>query len=182
MPPPANGQPLAKGARRVYRPLRNNWQMTKQEVAALTKKDVFGPPSAMAGNKTPDTDYLVGKTLTLRFDNGVAAEYKFDAIDTLHWRRPGESAWHEERYEAWESAPGVVMFGHLLTGAPQNDCYKLVADFDHGLVTCIHGTIGSRYIANEAQAETWFGVIERDGTTPHQYSRPQLPDSVSDRP
>ena len=28
MPAPANGQPLAKGARRVYRPMRNGWQMS----------------------------------------------------------------------------------------------------------------------------------------------------------
>ena len=181
MPPPTNGQPLAKGARRVYRPARNNWQMSKEEVAALTEKSVFGAPSPMAGNKGPVSDYLVGKALTLRFDNGVAAEYKFDTIDTLHWRRPGESAWREERYEAWESAPGVVMFGHLLTGAPKNDCYKLVADFDHGLVTCIHGTIGSRYIANEAQAETWFGVIEMDGMTPPKYRRHQFTDELVGR-
>ena len=181
MPPPANGQPLAKGARRAYRPMRNNWQMTKEEVAALTEKSVFGPPSPMAGNKGPVSDYLVGKELTLRFDNGVAAEYRFDTIDTLHWRRPGESAWREERYEAWESAPGVVMFGHLLSGAPQNDCYKLVADFDHGLVTCIHGTIGSKYIANEAQAETWFGVIEMDGMTPPKYRRHQFTDELVGR-
>ena len=181
MPAPADGQPLAKGARRVYRPMRTNWQMKKDEVAALTEKSVFGPPSPMAGNKGPVSDYLVGKQLTLRFDNGVAAEYRFDTIDALNWRRPGDSAWQEERYEAWESAPGVVMFGHLLTGAPQNDCYKLVADFDHGLVTCIHGTIGSRYIANEAQAETWFGVIEMDGMTPPKYRRHQFTDELVGR-
>ncbi len=181
MPAPANGAALAKGARRVYRPLRHNWTMSKDEVAALTEKNVFGAPSPMAGNKGPVSDYLVGKELTLRFDNGVAVDYQFGAIDALRWRRAGESAWHEERYEAWESAPGVVMFGHLVTGAPQHDCYKLVADFDHGLVTCIHGTIGSEYIANEAQAETWFGVIEMSGLTPPTYRRHQFTDELVGR-
>jgi hypothetical protein len=181
MPPPTNGQPLAKGARRVYRPMRNNWQMSKQEVAALTETNVFGPPSPMAGNKSPVSDYLVGKELALRFDNGVAVEYRFDSIDSLRWRRSGESAWHEERYEAWESAPDVVMFGHLLSSAPQKDCHKLVADFAHGLVTCIHGTIGSAYIANEAQAETWFGVIEMDGITPPKYRRHHFTDELVGR-
>jgi hypothetical protein len=181
MPPPANGQPLAKGARRVYRPMRNNWTMSKAEVAALAEKNVFGPPSPMAGNKSPVSDYLVGKELTLKFDNGVAVEYRFEATDALRWRRAGESTWHEERYEAWESAPGVVMFGHLVTGAPAHDCYKLVADFEHGLVTCIHGTIGSAYIANEAQAETWFGVIEMDGITPPKYRRHHYTDELVGR-
>jgi hypothetical protein len=181
MPAPANGVALQKGARRVYRPMRNNWTMTKDEVAALTEKNVFGPPSPMAGNKSPISNFLVGKELTLRFDNGVAVDYRFPAVDTLRWRRSGESAWHDERYESWESAPGVVMFGHLVTGAPQHDCYKLVADFDHGLVTCIHGTIGSKYIANEAQAETWFGVIELEGLTPPKYKRHHFTDELVGR-
>jgi hypothetical protein len=181
MPAPQNGAPLAKGARRVYRPMRNNWTMSKAEVAALTEKNVFGPPSAMAGNRSPISDFLVGKALTLRFDNGVAAEYRFDEVQKLHWRHAGESAWHEERYESWESAPGVVMFGHLVTGAPNHDCYKLVADFDNALVTCIHGTIGSEYIANEAQAETWFGVIEMEGLTPPKYRRHHFTDELVGR-
>ena len=155
--------------------------MTKDEVTALTEKNVFGPPSPMAGNKGPVSDFLVGKELTLRFDNGVAVSYRFDEIQALRWRREGDSAWHEERYESWESAPGVVMFGHLVTGAANHDCYKVVADFDHGLATCIHGTIGSQYIANEAQAETWFGVIEMDGITPPQYRRHHFTDELVGR-
>jgi hypothetical protein len=178
MPAPANGAPLAKGARRVYRPMRNDWTMTKQEVAALTEKNVFGAASPMAGNKGPVSDFLVGKEVTVRFDNGVAVNYVFDEIQKLRWRPDGESAWHEERYESWESAPGVVMFGHLVTGAPQLDCYKIVADFDHGLATCIHGTIGSEYIANEAQAETWFGTLETEGFTPPKYRRHHFTDEL----
>jgi hypothetical protein len=181
MPQPAGGAPLAKGARRVYRPMRNNWTMTKAEVAALTETAVFPPPSAMAGNRGPTSDFLVGKALTLRFDNGTVVDYRFDEIRQLRWRRAGESAWHEERYESWESAPGVIMFGHLLTGAPSKDCYKIAADFDHGLATCIHGTIGSAYIANEAQAETWFGVIEMEGLTPPKYRRHHFTDELVGR-
>ena len=181
IPTPANGAPLAKAARRVYRPMRNNWTMSKAEVVALTEKNVFGPPSPMAGNKSPISEFLVGKELTLRFDNGVAVDYRFPEIQALRWRRSGESAWHNERYEAWESAPGVVMFGHLVTGAAQHDCYKLVADFEHALVTCIHGTIGSEYIANEAQAETWFGVIEMEGLTPPKYRRHHFSDELVGR-
>jgi len=181
MPPPQGDAPLAKGARRVYRPMRNNWQMSKAEVAVLAEKNVFGPPSAMAGNRSPISEFLVGKELTIRFDNGIATEYRFDEVQKLRWRHAGESAWHEERYESWESAPGVIMFGHLVTGAPNHDCYKIVADFDHALATCIHGTIGSKYIANEAQAETWFGVIEMAGVTPPKYRRHQFTDELVGR-
>lgn len=160
-----------KGARRVYRPMRNDWTMTEAEVAAVTETSVFPGPSAMAGNKSPVSDFLAGRELTLRFDNGLAVEYRFDEIQTLRWRRGGETAWREERYESWESAPGVIMFGHLLGGEPDHDCLKVVADFDRALATAIHGTIGTPYIANEAAAETWFGVIEMEGLTAPTYRR-----------
>ena len=170
-----------KGARRVYRPMRNNWTLTKAEVAALKKTDVFSGPNPMAGNRLPSSKFLVGKQLTVRFDHGLAVDYQFPTVDKLRWRRTGQSAWHDERYEAWESAPGVIMFGHLLSSAANHDCYKIVADFDHGLATCIHGTIGTPYIANEAQAETWFGVIETAGTTPPKYRRHRFTDELVGR-
>jgi hypothetical protein len=185
-PPPAGAAPAAagppaKGARRVYRPMRNNWQMNKAEVDALTTTAAFAGASAMAGNKSPISEFLVGKALTLRFDKGPVVEYRFDEVQKLHWRHEGESAWHEERYESWESAPGVIMFGHLLTGAPSHDCYKVVADFEQGLATLIHGTIGTPYIANEAAADTLFGIIEMEGLTPPKYRRHHFTDELVGR-
>jgi hypothetical protein len=179
--PAANAAPAEKGARRVYRPMRNNWTMTRTEVEAVGERSVFAGASPMAGNKSPISDFLVGKELTLRFDNGPVVSYRFDAIQQLRWRREGENAWREERYEAWESTPGVIMFGHLLSGAPDHDCFKIVADLDHGLATCIHGTIGTPYIANEAAAKTWFGVIEMDGLTPPKYHRHRFTDELVGR-
>lgn len=170
-----------KGARRVYRPMRNDWTMTAAEVAAVTEASVFPGPSAMAGNKSPVSGFLADRALTLRFDNGKAVDYRFNDIQTLQWRWEGESAWREERYESWESAPGVIMFGHLLGGEPDHDCLKVVADFDHGLATAIHGTIGTPYIANEAAAETWFGVLETDASTPPRYRRHAFTDELVGR-
>jgi MoaF N-terminal domain/MoaF C-terminal domain len=173
--------PTEKGARRVYRPMRNNWTMTKAEVDATTAQSIFAGPNAMGGNKLPASDYLVGKAMTVRLDNGPAVEYRFDELQSLRWRHEGDSGWRTERYEAWESAPNVIMFGHILTGAPEHDCYKIVADFDHRLATCIHGTIGTPYIANEAAAQTLFGVIEMDGLTPPKYRRHHFTDELVGR-
>jgi hypothetical protein len=176
----AAGEPHEKGARRVYRPMRNNWTLSAAEAEAAIAEatNVFAARSAMAGNASAATDYLVGKELTLRFDAGPVVEYRFDAIDALRWRREGERAWRDERYEAWESAPGVVMFGHLLGGAPAHDKFTVVADFDAALATCIHGTVGTPYIANETAAKTWFGVIEMDGLTPPKYRRHDYTDEL----
>jgi hypothetical protein len=173
----------AKGWRPVYRPMKTNPILTKPQVeAAIAKnKNVFPEKSAMAGNKGPISSFLVGKELTLRYDTGMAIEYRFDEIQKLRWRRAGSGAWSEERYESWESAPGVIMFGHLLTGAPDHDAFSIVVDFDHALVTCLHGTMGTPYIANEAAVKTVFGVVEMQGLTPPRYRRHQYTDELVGR-
>jgi len=179
----AGAVPDRKGGRPVYRPAKTNPILTKAEVdaAVAANRVVFPEGRAMAGNKLPTSAYLVGKALTLRFDGGPAVEYRFDEPQELRWRHEGERTWHEERYEAWESAPNVLMFGHLLTGAPRHDCYEVVVDFDHALATCIHGTMGTPYVANEAAAETWFGVIEMEGLTPPKYRRHRFTDELVGR-
>ena len=181
--PATNGAPPAKGARRVYRPMKTNPIMSRPEVEAAiaAKTTVFAAPGPMAGNRLPTSDFLAGKDLTLRFDHGPVVSYRFDDVEKLRWRREGERSWHEERYESWESAPGVIMFGHLLSGEPEHDSFTIVADFEQGLATCLHGTMGTPYMANEAAAKTWFGVIEMAGLTPPKYRRHQYTDELVGR-
>ena len=186
--PGPDGAAPAKGARRVYRPMDTYDVLTEAETAvAVANPSVFparvgdGGAQGMAGNGLPPTDFLAGKELTLRWDNGEAFEYRFDDAETLRWRRNGSGGWTEERYQAWESAPGVILFGHLLTGAPKGDGFSIVMDFDEALVTAFHGTVGNRWIANEAVAQTWFGVIEMEGLTPPLYRRHQFTDELVGR-
>jgi hypothetical protein len=180
---PARNVPAVKGGRPVYRPMKTNPIMTRAEVdlAIAKNKTIFPAKSAMAGNKGPISTFLVGKELTLRYDNGMAYEYRFDDVQQLRWRRAGQGAWSTERYESWESAPGVIMFGHLLSGASDHDAFSIVVDFDHGLVTCLHGTMGTPYIGNEAAVKTVFGVVELKGLTPPAYRRHQFTDELVGR-
>jgi hypothetical protein len=174
--------PAEKGARRVYRPMDTFRTFTREEfdrIAAETPARVFPPGvGGMAGNKQEVSDYLVGKALTTRYDHGPSIEYRFDSIDALRWRKRGANSWTEARYEAWESAPDLVMFAHLLEGEPDHDCHVVVADFDHGLASCLHGTMGTPYIGNEAAVENLFGVIEMEGIAPPQYRRHQYTDEL----
>jgi hypothetical protein len=176
--------PTAKGGRPVYRPMKTNPIMTRAQVdAAVAQNKTIFAQSAMAGNKGPVSGFLTGKSLTLRYDNGTAIEYRFDEIQKLRWRRTGagEGGWREERYESWESAPGVIMFGHLLSGAPDHDAMSIVVDFDNALVTCLHGTMGTPYIGNEAAVKTLFGVVEMQGLTPPKYRRHEFTDELVGR-
>ena len=176
--------PAARGARSVYRPLKTNPIMTRAQVdaAVAQNKTLFAPNNAMAGNRGPTSTFLSGRELTIRYDNGQAYNYQFIDVGTLRWRRDGDAAWREERYESWESAPGVIMFGHLLSGAPDHDAFSIVADFEHALVTCLHGTMGTPYMGNEAAVKTVFGVIEMKGLTPPpKYRRHQFTDELVGR-
>jgi len=172
----------AKGARPVYRPLKTNPIMTKAQVdAAVAQNRMVFEQSAMAGNKGPISTFLAGKEFTLRYDDGLAYKYRFDDVQKLRWQREGESAWREERYESWESAPGLIMFAHLLTGQPNHDALSIVVDFDQALVTCLHGTMGTPYMGNEAAVKTVFGVVEMQGLTPPKYRRHELTDELVGR-
>ena len=100
--------PTAKGERPVYRPLLTNPAMTKAEVEEAVAKSTaaFAGRSPMAGNSLPLSTYLVGKELTVRYDDGgPVLNYRFDTADKLHWRREGETQWREATYQAWEPAP-----------------------------------------------------------------------------
>ena len=179
VPPPAGA---GKGARRVYRPLQTMPKMTKAEVDTLVAKKttVFGPRSPMAGNGAEPTGWLAGKTLTLRYDDGPVMDYRVQDAETLQWRKNG-GGWTTARYQAWESAPGVILFGHLLEGESNHDGHMIVADFDRGLVTCFRGYLNTPYFANEAGVETMFGVVEMEGLVSPQYDRHHVTDEMLGR-
>ena len=179
VPPPAGA---AKGVRRVYRPLKTMPKMTKAEVDAVVarKTAVFASASPMAGNGAAPTSWLAGKAFTLRYDDGPVMEYQVADAESLQWRNPG-GAWTRARYQAWEPAPGVIVFGHLLEGRPDHDGHMIVVDFDHALVTCLNGYLNTPYFANEAGVKTLFGVVEMEGLTPPGYVRHQFTDELLGR-
>lgn len=193
VPAAAAGQTAAKGARRVYRPFETMAKMTPTQVDAVCAKSTSAfaprgispganaPAASMAGNLGPNTDRLAGKTFTLRYDHAPAMEYRFDDAENLNWRKEGGSKWAKARYQAFESMPGVILFGHLLEGEPNHDGHAIVVDLDEGLVTCFNGFLNTPYFANEAGVKIHFGVIEMEGLTPPKYRRHVLTDEMVGR-
>jgi len=126
----------------------------------------------MAGNKMELSDYLVGKELTVRYDNGGPAwNYRFDEIRKLHWRREGETQWHDEVYEAFEPDDDLIFFAHMHSGARPAECVQIVLDFANGLTSCADSKVGSRYMGNEVSYRFIFGVIEMKGLEAPKYWR-----------
>ncbi len=157
--------------------------MTPAQVDAVVAKKttVFGSGSPMAGNGLPPTGWLAGKSFTLRYDHGPAMEYRIDDAGTLNWRKDGQGGWTKARYQAWEPAPGVMLFGHLLDGQPDHDGHMIVADFHQGMVTCFNGYLNTPYFANEAGVRILLGVIEMDGLIPPKYRRHQVSNELLGR-
>jgi hypothetical protein len=170
-----------KGGRRVYRPIHTMEKLTRDEVAKVVKdhstafpaRTTTGGAAGMSQNALPASDYLAGKTFTLRYDHGPVMEYKVDSNDQLNWRMNGQGDWVKARYQAYEAAQGLILFGHLLEGAPDHDGHIMAVDFQQGLVTCYNGYLNTPYFANEAGARTLFGVLEMEGVQPPQYRRHQ---------
>lgn len=163
------GQNKEKGARAVYRPKYMhpdmNWEETKK--MAEETKSTFGADSIMpGGNNMPLSDYMVGKQFTLRFDDGGPVwEYDVTSISSLRWRCEGESAWHEEQYEAFEPAENLIFFSHYHTGDPRYRCVANAVDFRNGLVTCIDGVLGNGRTEWEVGHKALFGIVEAEGVT-----------------
>ena len=90
--------------------MKTNPAMTKADLEAAIAKT-----TSVFAEKQPDgRQQAPGQRATSRARSsrcatttGSPLEYRFDEVQKLRWRREGETAWHEERYESWESAPGV---------------------------------------------------------------------------
>jgi hypothetical protein len=137
--------------------------------------------AGMATNGAPPTDAFAGKAMTIRYDDGPVMDYRFDTAESLQWRGSGRSDWTTARYQVWESAPGVFLFGHLLEGMPNHDGHMVVVDVDNGLATCFNGFLNTPFFANEAGVKTLFGVVEMDGATPPKYRRHEFTDELLGR-
>jgi hypothetical protein len=155
-----------KGERRVYRPLATMEKLTPAQVDAIVASGnvhVFDKPSPMAGNGLPPTGEMAGKTFAIHYDHGPTMEYRFTGPDTLEWRMNGAGSFRQARYNAWESRPGVFIFGHLLEGTKNHDGHIVVADLERGMATNYHGYLNTPYFANEAGCETLFGKVVGQG-------------------
>ena len=159
-----------KGYRPVYRPQLLHPDLTKEEVEAAIAKEtsIYSGTSIMVGtNDMDESEYMIGKTFALKFDDGAAGlEYEITALNTLKWRNVGETEWHEEMYKAFEPAENIILFSHMQTGTPDHHNITNAIDFSNGLVTCVDAKIGNYRSAWEVGNCVHFGVLEMEGVTP----------------
>ena len=159
-----------KGFRPVYRPFKDHPPLSAARVQEIVEQSPapFGDAGimdvGMNGNKMPTSNFLVEKELTVRYDNGGPVwKYKFDEIKKLRYCCEGEDTWHEEPYEAFEPAEGMIAFCNPRTDAEPHESVYIVLDFTTGLTTCVYSKLGSKYMANEVSQDVLFGIIEMDG-------------------
>jgi len=182
-------QPIPKGQRIAYRPLRTFTSMTEEEVHQAAEKRTItfsSDPSApqeqagmMGGNTLPLSDLLIGKEFTLRYDDGPVYNYKVIDLYNLQWRKDGETQWHKETYRAFEADEKLVFFAHIHSGSRPRASVKIALDLINGLTTCIYSKMGTEYYGNEVSYKAIFGVIEMEGLEAPQYVRHEFTDELA---
>jgi hypothetical protein len=173
-----------KGERMVYRPLQSFANMTEDEVhqAALKKTTLFGDDDTMSANGLPLSEFLAGKELTVRYDDGGPVwNYRFDDMKRLHWRREGEAQWHAEVYRAFEPDEDMIVLAHMHSGTKPAECKKIVLDFATGLTTCVNSKMGTDYMGNEVAYKITFGIIDMKGLEAPKYLRHAFTDELTGR-
>ena len=171
--------PQKKGLRMVYRPsqLHPPRGLTIEDVREMVSKNgahTFDLPGGFEGehpNLMELTDLLVGKTFTVRFDEGTAWEYRVHSKTELSWRSESETSWHEEVYQGFEIAEELVVFSHFHTGDPYMRCVCVCIDFKNRLSTCIDAWLGNSFAPYQAAHRAIFGVLEMDGIEPPRRQR-----------
>ncbi len=162
-PSPEVKQP--RGTRPAYRPKVTHIDFTAEQTAEIirTNSKIFDGNSIMSSANTMEiTDYMVGRKFTLRYDDGEEYEYDILSIDKLKWRVPG-GEWQEETYNAFEPAPDIIFFSHILTGSDPVRNFSPAVDFSTGLVTNVNAKLGCELGAWQVQHRAQFGVVIADG-------------------
>ena len=159
-----------RGARGVYRPRLHYPEIPfskVQEYASKNFRQFSGDTIMESFNEMELSSYMVGKSFTLRYDNGGPVwEYEVDSPTVLRWREAGEADWHQEQYRGYEPAEDLIFFSHFHTGHPRYRNVCIAIDFRYGLTTCIDAWIGNSRSEFEASHAAYFGILEMPGVTP----------------
>ena len=146
----------------------------------IKNTSIFPETGGMAGNSLPLSEHLAGKELTVHYDEGGPVwDYRFGDGKQLHWRRAGESRWHEAAYRAFEADQDLIFFAHMHSGTRPAECKKIILDLASGLTTCVNSKLGTAYRANEVSYQISFGVIEMQGLEAPRYWRHEFTDELT---
>jgi hypothetical protein len=167
--------PTQKGLRPSYRPRFMHKDYTQAEIDNIinTNLKVFQGTSIMSSKNTMEpSDYMAGKTFTLRYDDGPVWEYDIIDAHNLKWRNVGESIWHSEKYEGYEAAKDIITFSHMCSGSKPLRNLTHAIDFSKALTTCVDAWMGNGRKPWQVGHKAIFGVLEiKDGPLPPAIAR-----------
>lgn len=161
------GENVTKGRRPIYRVHGEYPDITDEQAKnagaaphSFPKVDESIMPS---GNSMEDSHYLIGKSFSLKMDNGPTWEYEVTGVSTLRWRDAGTEEWHDETYKAFEPDDQLIMFAHVQTGTPYGRGVIATIDFKNGCASAFHSKIGNGYANREVGYDLYFGVLLAEG-------------------
>lgn len=169
---------------RAHRPGRMLVPMTEQEVHEMVVKHTQSPEGyiygGLNGRRPPFYNKLIGRTLTLRYDDGPQIVHRFLDLHTLTWEENGVV--HTEYYEALQIDDQVVLLAYLIKGSRPNATRTIVLDFAQNLTTGVFSHMGTEVSPREVNQKIYFGVIDEGNPTAlvwrHHFTREIIGRSV----
>jgi hypothetical protein len=113
------------------------------------------------------SEVLVGKKLTLKYDNGEVLSYTFTDAHRLAWK-DADGGEEKAYYEALDLGEGVVLFYHYIEGTKPQRALIVALDFAKNLTTAALSVIGNAFAPREVTRELMFGYIDQGGAVPEQ--------------
>ncbi|MDR1531618.1 MAG: molybdenum cofactor biosynthesis F family protein [Clostridiales bacterium] len=135
-------------------------EFTAEEIDAIVKESTEYNTGGLAAMRPPFYEGLAGKSLTLRYDNGVTLYYEFEDAHTLRWKNSEAGSSHAEYYEALTADDNVIFFVHTVAGTSPRQARMTVLETDTRLVTTFFAKIGNEISTREVDRDIVFGYIE----------------------
>jgi hypothetical protein len=148
---------------RIYRSGMLTKPMTEPEVAELVSATRDYHIGDLTGRRPPFSQKLVGKFLTLRYDNGGPCfPHRFLNEHKLIWQTEN-GAENEAYYEALEIDNQIYLLAYLRKDSCPAASVTCVLDLRMNLTTIILSAMGTKESARDITQRVYHGVIERDG-------------------
>lgn len=140
-------------------------EYTAEDIERIVRESPDYNHGGLGANRPPYYEGLIGKQLTIRYDEGLVLHYSFQDLHTLTWWEKEGDEPREEHYEALSPDENVVFFVHILRGSRPQAARMVVWSLDTNRVTTFLVKIGNAYSPREVDREIVFGYVD-DGKGP----------------
>ena len=137
--------------------------LTAEEIDAIVKNTAVYNTGGLDKSRPAFDDRLIGRSMTIKYDNGVTLNYMFNSLHSLTWWEGDSEELHMEYYECLAGDDEVLQVTHLRKGTSPQQAIITVLDLETRLVTTFFSKFGNDFSAREVDRDIVFGYIDEAG-------------------